>query len=241
MAKKFYDRDLAELHNRHYSSHVDGAAPGAVAVLRAAGILHGVVLDLGCGGGQLSQRLLREGFEPIGLDVSASMIRLARKRVPEARFIRGSVDRVALPPCNAAIAVGEVFNYPPSKTAVRRAFRNVFRSLKPGGVLVFDTKQPLPGPDRKANVHARRGNDWAILVEAEEDPRQRKLVRRIVSFSKEGRLYRRDEEVHRQIIPNISETVQMLNAAGFTVKVFRGYGKFAVPDDRRVFIARKPR
>jgi len=65
MAKKFYAQDLAELHSLHYSDFLEKAAPGALAALRDAGIRTGVVLDLGCGGGQLSLRLLCAGFEPI--------------------------------------------------------------------------------------------------------------------------------------------------------------------------------
>ncbi len=61
MGKKFYSPDLAELHNLYYADFVENAARGAIAELRKAGIQSGVVLDLGCGGGQLSLRLLRKG------------------------------------------------------------------------------------------------------------------------------------------------------------------------------------
>jgi SAM-dependent methyltransferase len=240
MAKKFYAQDLAELHSLHYSDFVEKAAPGTLAALRDAGIRTGVVLDLGCGGGQLSLRLLLEGFEPVGIDVSSAMIRLARQRAPKAKFICGSVAQIALPPCAAAIAIGEVFNYLPSKSAIQRAFRSVFRSLKPGGVLVFDAKEQLPGPGKKTVAHARWGAGWAIFAETTEDPRRQKLVRRIVSFSKDGKLYRRDEEVHRQIILEAAKVAALLTAIGFAVDVFPGYKTFRVSDDRKVFVARKP-
>src|SRR5262249_37855191 len=149
MAQQFYSPDLAELHNLYYADFVEQAAPGAIPVLRQAGISNGSGLDLGGGGGQLSALLLRKGYAPVGGDASDAMIRRARHGVSQANFLRGPIADIALPRCRAAIAIGEVFNYLPSKAAIRGAFRNVFRSLEPAGILVFDIKEPLPGPGKK--------------------------------------------------------------------------------------------
>ncbi len=142
MSQTLYRRDLAELHNTYYSGYARNAAPSVILMLHAAGVRSGVVCDLGCGGGQLTGHLLKAGFKAVGLDVSPSMIRIARKQYPRARFIRGSIDRAALPKCAAAVAVGEVVNYLGSRGRMQRAFRNVFRSLRPGGVFLFDVTEP---------------------------------------------------------------------------------------------------
>jgi SAM-dependent methyltransferase len=239
MTNRLYGRDLAELHTLYYSDVVENAAPGVIAALRRAGIRSKVILDLGCGGGQLSSRLLHEGYEPVGVDVSPAMIRLARRRAPKARFICGSITDIALPQCSAASAIGEIFNYLPSKAAIRRAFGNIFRSLEPGGLFVFDIKEPLPGAEKKTRSTARWGDDWAIFVEVEEDPQKQRLTRKIVSFRRDGTLYRRHDEVHRQVILEAREAVAMLEDEGFRVDVFPGYGSYALSDDRKVLIARK--
>jgi SAM-dependent methyltransferase len=240
IAKHFYRHDLADLHNRCYADFVTKAAPGAIAFLRAAGIRHGVVLDLGCGGGQLSARLLREGYQPLGVDVSTAMVSLARKRVPQARFICGSIAKVVLPECSAAVAIGEVFNYLPSQAAIQHALRNAFRALNRGGILVFDIKEPLPGPEKKARSGARWGRDWAICVEVEEDPGRQKLERKIVTFRRAGKSYRRHDEVHYQVIYKAAEFVRMARTVGFTVKILPGYKNFPLSDDHKILIARKP-
>jgi SAM-dependent methyltransferase len=209
-------------------------------VLRAEGVRNGTVLDLGCGGGQLSSRLLRNGYKPVGVDVSAAMVRLARQRVSNARFIRGSIAERRLPRCSAAIAIGEVFNYLPSKPHIRRAFRNVFLSLCPGGVLVFDIKEPLPGPDKKIRSATRWGRDWAIFVEVEEDPLRRRLTRRILAFRKVGDRYRRSEEVHQQVILKAAEVAATLEDVGFAVNILAGYKHVTLSKDRKVLIARRP-
>jgi trans-aconitate methyltransferase len=50
-------------------------------------------------------------FSVIGIESSAAMLELARKAVPHAQFIQGSVYEVELPSCDAVVAVGEIFNY----------------------------------------------------------------------------------------------------------------------------------
>lgn len=45
------------------------------------------VADLGCGTGTLTRLMTDEGYEVDGLDFSPEMIRRARAKVPEARFV----------------------------------------------------------------------------------------------------------------------------------------------------------
>jgi len=44
------------------------------------------VLDLGCGPGHESMRLVKAGAQVVGVDFSAECIRIAKERCPEARF-----------------------------------------------------------------------------------------------------------------------------------------------------------
>jgi SAM-dependent methyltransferase len=237
MEKAFYGPDLAAIHHRFYSEFVQGAAPGVIALLRANGIKRGVVLDLGCGAGQLSARLLKAGYRTVGIDVSEAMIRIARRECPKGTFVCGSVVRAKLPQATGAVALGEVFNYLKSKQEMQQTFRNVFRALAPGGVLICDIKEPLPGKEKKFRSSARWERDWAIAVEVEEDPRANRLVRRIVTFRKCGRSWRTTEETHRQRIYRAEEVMEMLREAGFSCRTLVGFGRFKVSSDRKVLLA----
>lgn len=233
----FYGEDLACLHNQHYSDFVAHSAPQALSMLRAAGLKSGLVCDLGCGGGQFSASLLKAGYQVIGVDLSAAMIAIARKRAPGARFIQGSVAEVVLPPCEAAIAIGEVFNYLSSPKAVLRSFRNIYRALRPGGILLFDIKEP---PAKKiARIAARSGADWALIAEIEEDPLRKKLTRTIHSFRKLRRHYRRQIEIHQLRIYPVVEVLRMVESAGFRARSYPGYGRYKLGPGRRVLLARK--
>lgn len=234
----FYGNDLAFLHNRHYSRFVTEAAPGAIRMLRAAGVKRGLICDLGCGGGQLSAALLRAGYEVVGVDLSPAMIRIARRQVKNARFLQGSIAEVNLPRCQAAFAVGEIVNYLGSRSGMTRAFRNIFRALQPGGVFIFDTIGPLAGKMRRVGAHY--APEWALIVEINQDPATQKLVREIHTFCKAGEHYRRTFEIHRLGIYLSGEIAGMLRTAGFKVHSFPGYGRTPLGQGRRVFLARKP-
>src|SRR5258708_5598263 len=45
------------------------------------------VLDIGCGGGLTSEYLVEKGLHVTGIDFSEKMIEIAKKRVPEGKFI----------------------------------------------------------------------------------------------------------------------------------------------------------
>jgi SAM-dependent methyltransferase len=238
-----YGADLAYIHDAGYTGFVTGAAPGLLALLRRHGIAGGLVVDLGCGSGVWARILTDAGYDVLGVDYSAAMIALARKRAPRATFRHESYLKAELPRCDAVTSIGECLNYlfvRNSKAALAGLFRRVSDALRPGGVFVFDILEPGQLPDGASRKRHRIGDDWAVMVEIEEDPALRVLTRRITSFCRVGRLYRRDEEVHRQRLYPARELADALARVGFRVRVLRGYGDFRPGRAHAVLLARKP-
>ncbi len=93
------------------------------------------ILDLGCGTGDLTQRLAELGAEVIGIDMSENMIQAARTKYPQLDF--QVVDALELSHCGAFDAVfsNATLHWiqPPEQVAAR-----IFRSLKVGGRLVAE-------------------------------------------------------------------------------------------------------
>jgi SAM-dependent methyltransferase len=220
-----YREDLAFIHDAGFGRFARGAAALLLEALPREGFDRGLVVDLGCGSGILSEALAVRGFEILGMDLSAAFIALARKRVPSGLFRVESLLRAQLPHCVAVAAVGECVNYlfdeHHSWEGVRQVLGRAFGALEPGGLLLFDVAEPGRCPGGKAKSHAE-GEGWAVLVTAEED--HGLVTRHITSFRQVGDLYRRDHEAHRLRLLPRSQVVSWLQEIGFQVKALDGYG-----------------
>lgn len=239
-----YRPDLAAIHDAGFGQLAQSAAEVLLGELRRRGLRRGLVVDLGCGSGALAERLTAAGYDALGIDISAAMVALARRRVPRAHFRVGSLLSADIPPCVAVTAVGECFNYLFDQATTKRRllglFRRVYDALDPSGLLLFDVAEagrvPGTGPHRAFTA----GEGWVVLLDAEEDRRRGLLTRHITTFRQVGRLYRRDDEVHRLRLLSRTELAAQLREIGFRVRYLYGYGSLAFGRGHAGLLARRP-
>ena len=86
MKVRAYYTDLAYIHDQGFGGYAHGVAPGLLALLRQTGVENRRVVDLGCGSGISARELADAGFQVMGVDLSAAMIEIARRRVPKPSF-----------------------------------------------------------------------------------------------------------------------------------------------------------
>jgi SAM-dependent methyltransferase len=105
------------------------------------GDVHGLrVLDFGCGSGENSFLLARRGAEVIGVDISASLLALAKRRLDingasgTASFVVGSAHDLPLPDNALDVVFGIAILHHLDLAA---SSREVHRVLKPGGRAIF--------------------------------------------------------------------------------------------------------
>jgi SAM-dependent methyltransferase len=239
-----YDRDLAYIHDTGFTGFVRKAAPGLLRLLPQNGVAGGLVVDAGCGSGVWARELTERGYQVLGIDISADMVRLARKHAPAAKFQVGSFLSAALPPCDAVTSIGECVNYAfdrkSGKQGLAQFFRRVYGALRPGGVFIFDIVEPGV-TDGAPQRRFLEGPDWAILLEVREDRKRKTSTRRIVSYRRVGKLYRRSEETHRLHLYTGADLLAKLSQAGFRARQLAGYGRFRFAPAHAGFLARKPR
>lgn len=103
------------------------------------------VLELGCGAGQWSVWLARQGAQVIGLDISGRQLAHARSHVAAAgvgvRLVQGSAE--SLPFCGALFDLVLSDHGAMSWGDPVRTVPEVARVLRPGGVLIFCATSPL--------------------------------------------------------------------------------------------------
>ena len=236
-----YRPDLAFIHDDGFGHLASAGAAVLIDALHRRGLTAGTVLDLGCGGGITARMLTDRGYSVAGVDLSESLIEMARQKVPEATFHVGSFVEMDVAPCVAICAIGEVLNYTfdsRSNSATRRALlERAFRALAAGGVLLFDVAGPDRAPDRPARTFME-GRGWTVLVETSAEPGV--LTRRIVTFRQSGSLYRRDIEVHRLQLIAPDEIESELHAIGFELERLSGYGAHRFAPGLHGFLACRP-
>lgn len=223
-----YGEDVAHVHDTGHGDFARDAASGVLSLMRRAGVHEGLVVDLGCGSGIWAAALIDAGYDVIGVDQSAELLEIARRRAPGARFVHGSLYDLRLPPCSAVTALGECFSYAVDRRAGRTALLAVLHriagALRPGGILVFDVMTPGSEPETGRRTWSE-GPDWLLCLEAREHPDTATLTRRIAVFRPDGERYRRSDELHRLWLYSRGDALADLESAGLRPRTLTGYGR----------------
>jgi SAM-dependent methyltransferase len=99
----------------------------------------GSVLEIGCGIGKWAPLWTSLGFRYTGLDASPSAIRLARERHPELDFRLGEAQRMEFLD-EFDVVFSHTFLQHTTFSYKEEIFRRVYKSLKLGGLFVFQEK-----------------------------------------------------------------------------------------------------
>ena len=202
------------------------------------------VLDIGCGTGTFACLLAGRGVEVIGVDPAAASLNVARAKpgAGRVRWLRCGAAR--LPPLQVDLAtmtgnVAQVFVTDEEWAAV---LRSAHAAVRPGGRLVFETRDPAAqawrewnraGSLSRADVPgAGAVESWAEVTDIRGD-----LVsfRSIFVFAADGAVLTSESTLRFR---RRDEVADSLMAAGFTVDDVRDAPDR--PGRELVFVARRP-
>lgn len=97
------------------------------------------VLDVGCGGGFLSNRLAQAGHSVVGVDLSESSLEVARRHDPTGRVEYRVANALELPFPNGSFEVVTAMDFLEHVEEPARVVSEAARVLAPGGLFFFHT------------------------------------------------------------------------------------------------------
>ena len=97
--------------------------------------LHGKVLDVACGTGDMAVELLQRGCKVTGVDLSEEMMAIAKQKAPQAEYKLADAERLSFEDASfdAVTCAFGVRNF----VHLEQGIKEMLRVLKPGGRMVI--------------------------------------------------------------------------------------------------------
>ena len=119
----------------------------------------GACLEIGCGTGIHAARIRGLGWAPVGVDLSAGMLRHAGGRLPVAR-----ADAERLPIRDGSVSAVTAVMVHTDMPGYPAVLREVSRVLRPGGFVQFSVAHPATSTPVRRWVSDESGNRQALAI-----------------------------------------------------------------------------
>lgn len=200
-------------------------------LLREYGVVDGLVLDMGCGTGNVTERLAAAGYDMIGIDNSEEMLMEAREKGMENQssslyLLQDMRSFELYGTVAAAVSICDSMNYILEEEDLEQVFRLVNNYLDPGGVFIFDFNTPYKYKEVIGDqVIAENREDCSFIWENNFDEEQQINIYDLTIFIQEQEdLFRRYQETHYQKAWTVEAFRQAAERAG--MKVLKIYNAF---------------
>ncbi|MCD7756215.1 MAG: methyltransferase domain-containing protein [Firmicutes bacterium] len=216
-------------------------------ILRQEGLKPRTAVDLACGTGSLTVLLAQQGMSVIGVDASEQMLTQAANKAQSLRnpplFVRQKLQRLHLPTgVDLAVCALDSLDYITDPGDCAEAIRRVYRALNPGGIFIFDVNTPEKLRAMDGQVFLDEDGDVYCVWRGEFDASSNICSYGMDLFQRQGRLWRRSFEEHREYAYSQEQLTQFLKQAGFSHIAVYGdrVPEAPRPEDTRIYFkARK--
>lgn len=215
------------------------------------GVKDGLVLDLGCGTGTMTEILAGYGYDMIGADNSEDMLELAmEKRIQSGHdilyLLQDMREFELYGTVRAVVSVCDSLNYITDPEDLENVFRLVNNYLDPGGIFLFDFNteykyREVMGDCTIAEDRGVCSFIWDNYYYEEERINEYDLTLFVRETGRsdpdtgepdrEGQLYRRYTETHYQRAYTLEEMQRLLEKAGLVFEAAYDMDTKEVPGD----------
>ena len=213
------------------------------------GIEDGIVTDLGCGTGTMTELLAKSGYDMIGIDSSMDMLEIAMDK----RNISGQEGILYLNQdmcefelygtVRAIVSVCDSISYVIDEEDLKQTFRLVKNYLDPDGIFIFDFTTEQKYLEIKEATIAENRDDGSFIWENNYYEDEKINEYELTLFLPDGQgKYDKYYEVHEQRAYSIEEIKSYLKDVGMEIlKISDDYTDNEISNDskRIVIVAKK--
>ena len=215
-------------------------------LLHEYGISEGLVLDLGCGTGNMTELLAHSGYDMIGIDNSQEMLAMAeRKRQSmeqdEERSILYLLQDMRsfelYGTVKAVVSICDSVNYITKPEELIEVFRLVNNYLDPGGIFIFDFNTECKYREILGNqIIAESREDccfiWDNYYDEDDCINEYELNLFVKDYDDENGRYLRFQETHFQRGYTLDEMKNFLSMSG--LEYVTAYEEFSKREPSKV-------
>ena len=238
-----YDRFMDNIPYKEWCEYVTG-------LLNEYEIRDGLILDLGCGTGSLTELLADRGYDMIGVDNSEDMLQIAmdkrEKSGKDILYLMQDMREFELyGTVRAVLSICDCMNYILEYEDLVEVFRLVNNYLDPRGIFIFDLNtiykyETLMGESTIAEDREECSFIWDNYYDKESKINEYDLS---LFIKQEEDLYRKYTENHYQRAYSLEEVKRAINEAGMDfVAAFDAFTQNPVKDtSERIYIIARER
>ena len=189
--------------------------------LKEYGVKDGLVLELGCGTGSMTELLAEKGYDMIGVDNSEDMLEIAmEKRIESGHdilyLLQNMQEFELYGTVKAVVSVCDSVNYITEKAELEEVFRLVNNYLDPQGIFIFDFNTEYKYREILGNqVIAEDREECSFIWENYYDHTSMINEYELTLFvQEEDDLYRKYQESHFQKAYTLRDIRSMIEASG---------------------------
>jgi len=218
-------------------------------ILVKEGLQPRTAVDLACGTGSVALLLAREGLTVTAVDMSEEMLCVAAQKAQEENlnvtFACQLLQKLWLPRgVDLAVCALDSIDYilDPADCAV--AIKRIYKALNPGGCFIFDVNTPEKLRAMDGQVFLDEDDDVYCVWRGEFDEKANICSYGMDLFQRQGNVWRRSFEEHKEYAYTKDQLTEYLREAGFTrIEVYadRSFVSPGPREQRIYFKARKGR
>lgn len=211
---RVYDTFMDNIPYEEWSDYLTG-------LLKEYGVQEGLVLDLGCGTGNMTELLANKGYDMIGVDNAEEMLEIAMEKRMESGndilyLLQDMREFELYGTVRAVVSVCDSMNYITEEEDLLEVFQLVNNYLDPEGIFIFDFNtlykySEILGDRTIAENREDCSFIWDNYYYEDERINEYELS---LFIREEDNIYRKYEEMHYQKAYTLDDMVRLIKQSG---------------------------